>query len=116
MPTSLALMSAVLQITPAWFLSIPAVLPLAMKGRYVEAVFVTAVHQILLEYGTAAIQDEVPGQNAYLTGLSTLGGIALFPSMLERAIMGPLLMTMMIAFKNLYVEFVLASGKEATAH
>ena len=76
-------MSAVLPITPAWLSSIPAAAQLAMEVRYVEAVLLTAVHQVALEYGTTAIQDEIPGQNACLTGLSMLGGIALFPSILE---------------------------------
>ncbi|KAL6139556.1 hypothetical protein ACLB2K_057860 [Fragaria x ananassa] len=83
MSTSLALMSAVLQITPNWLLSIPAALQLGMEAKYIDAILLTTFHQILLEYGTTAIQDEIPGQNAYLTGLSILGGIALFPSMIE---------------------------------
>lgn len=83
MCTFLAVMSSVLPITPAWLSSIPAAAQLAMEARYFEAVSLTAIHLILLDYGTTAIQDEIPGQNAYLTGLSILGGIALFPSVLE---------------------------------
>uniref|UniRef100_A0A1D1XK43 Transmembrane protein C9orf5 n=1 Tax=Anthurium amnicola TaxID=1678845 RepID=A0A1D1XK43_9ARAE len=110
--TFVAWMSAVLPITPIWLSSIPAAAQLAIEARYFEAVGLTAVHLILLDYGTTVIQDEIPGQSSYLTGLSILGGMALFPSVLEGAVMGPLLMTVMIAVKNLYAEFVLSSAKE----
>ncbi|XXG79714.1 hypothetical protein AAC387_Pa09g0727 [Persea americana] len=114
MSTFIALMSAVLPITPIWLSSIPAAAQLAVDSRYIEAVVLGAIHVILLDYGTVAIQDEIPGQSAYLTGLSILGGMALFQSVLEGAIMGPLLLTVMTALKNLYVEFVLASAKETS--
>lgn len=81
--TFIAWMSAILPITPFWLSSIPAAVQLAVETRYVEAVVLTTVHLFFLDYGTAAIQDEIPGQSAYLTGLSILGGMALFPSILE---------------------------------
>lgn len=81
--TFIAGTSAILPITPFWLSSIPATVQLTVEARYVEAVVLTLIHLIILDYGTLAIQDEIPGQNAYLTGLSIIGGMALFPSILE---------------------------------
>ena len=81
--TVFALISPLVPILPPWLSSLFAAGQLLLEGRYVLAAIVTVSHLILMDYGTQVIQEQIPGYNAYLTGLSIIGGVALLSNALE---------------------------------
>ncbi|KAG0576160.1 hypothetical protein KC19_5G059800 [Ceratodon purpureus] len=107
MSTFLAMTQAVFPLFPNWLCAFPGGAQLALEGRYAEAAVLVILHVYGMDYGLWKIHIEIPGHNTYLTGLSIAGGMALFSPAIEGAILGPLIMTVLLAAKNLYAEFVL---------
>ncbi|KAH7440743.1 hypothetical protein KP509_03G008500 [Ceratopteris richardii] len=112
MSTLLALLSKLLSL-PFCFQasSLLGVAQLAVEGRYIESLVLIVVHNGVVRYALAKICKGSPHHN--FAGLSLAVGIVLFWHSPERAIIGPLIITLLVAVKNLYLEFILKDIKQS---
>ena len=83
MSTMLAFLSPLLPIFPLWLPALPGAAELLLDGRYVLGIAFCVTHMVVMDYGASEIAEGVPGYSTYLIGVSIIGGMTLFPSVLE---------------------------------
>lgn len=94
-------------VFPNWMASLPALLQLLIEKKILWGVSTAIIYKYVMDYGVTEIQGVVSNHNQYLTGLSIAGGMTLFQPAIKGVIMGPLVMTVLVALRDLYSEFVL---------
>ncbi|CAM6033831.1 unnamed protein product [Sphagnum compactum] len=115
MSTLIALVQGLIPLFPKGMALLPAVAQLALQRRYLGAATIVGTYVYFMHYGVLKIQGTISKHNTYLTGLSIAGGLTLFSPSMEGVFLGPLIMTVLYAAKNLYTEFVLDVHAEYTA-
>jgi predicted PurR-regulated permease PerM len=115
MSTLIALVQGLIPLFPKGIALLPAVAQLALQRHYLGAATIVGTYVYFMNYGVLKIQGTISKHNKYLTGLSIAGGLTLFSPSMEGVFLGPLIMTVLYAAKNLYTEFVLDVHAEYTA-
>jgi len=111
--TLMAALTSIIPLAPPLVVSLPAVLQLAIQGKWLLGLGLGAAHQIIISSVDEAIMGEIPDSHPYLSALGIVGGMAVFEPAAQGAILGPLLVTCIVALYQLHREYSLPSGRIA---
>lgn len=103
--TLMAALTSIIPLAPPLVVSLPAVLQLAIQGKWLLGLGLGATHQIIISSVDEAIMGEIPDSHPYLSALGIVGGMAVFEPAAQGAILGPLLVTCIVALYQLHREY-----------